>query len=230
MIFFKKLYYTRYKKSSYSISNVDLIIDRIFSKIKKGIYVDIGCNHPIKYNNTYLLYKKGWNGINVDSDEKSISEFKRFRRDDHNVNSLISGSRKKLNYYFYHDRSALNTVDSKLARQRKTKPKKIIKMKTSTLNEILEQSPYKNKKINLLSIDIENHEYEVLKNFNFKKYKIDMIVTECLNLRLRKLETQNQTLEFVLKSKIYKLLKKNNYKLINWVNSDLIFLNKKSKI
>ena len=230
MIFFKKLYYTRYKKSSYSISNVDLIIDRIFSKIKKGIYVDIGCNHPIKYNNTYLLYKKGWNGINVDSDEKSISEFKRFRRDDHNVNSLISGSRKKINYYFYHDRSALNTVDSKLVRQRKTKPKKIIKMKTSTLNEILEQSPYKNKKINLLSIDIENHEYEVLKNFNFKKYKIDMIVTECLNLRLRKLETQNQTLEFVLKSKIYNLLKKNNYKLINWVNSDLIFLNKKSKI
>ena len=230
MIFFKKLYYTRYKKSSYSISNVDLIIDRIFSKIKKGIYVDIGCNHPIKYNNTYLLYKKGWNGINVDSDEKSISEFKRFRRDDHNVNSLISGSRKKLSYYFYHDRSALNTVDSKLVRQRKTKPKKIIKMKTSTLNEILEQSPYKNKKINLLSIDIENHEYEVLKNFNFKKYKIDMIVTECLNLKLRKLETQNQTLEFVLKSNIYKLLKKNNYKLINWVNSDLIFFNKNSKI
>ena len=230
MIFFKKLYYTRYKKSSYSISNVDLIIDRIFSKIKKGIYVDIGCNHPIKYNNTYLLYKKGWNGINVDSDEKSISEFKRFRRDDHNVNSLISGSRKKLNYYFYHDRSALNTVDSKLVRQRKTKPKKIIKMKTTTLNEILEQSPYKNKKINLLSIDIENHEYEVLKNFNFKKYKIDMIVTECLNLKLRKLETQNQTLEFVLKSNIYKLLKKNNYKLINWVNSDLIFFNKNSKI
>ena len=230
MIFLRKLYYARYKKSSYAISNVDLIIDRIFSKIKRGIYVDIGCNHPIKYNNTYLLYKKGWNGINVDSDEKSISEFKRFRRDDHNVNSLVSGSRKKVDYYFYHDRSALNTVDSKLVRQRKTKPKKIIKTKTLTLNDILEQSPYKNKKINLLSIDIENHEYEVLKNFNFRKYKIDMIVTECLNLKSRKIETQNQTLEFILKSDIYKLLKKNNYNLINWVNSDLIFFHKSSKI
>ena len=73
MIFLKKLYYSKYKKTSYAISNVDLIIDRIFSKINKGIYVDVGCNHPIKYNNTYLLYKKGWNGINVDSDEKSIS-------------------------------------------------------------------------------------------------------------------------------------------------------------
>ena len=230
MIFLKKIYYTKYKKSSYSISNVDLIIDRIFSKIKKGIYVDIGCNHPIKYNNTYLLYKKGWNGINVDSDEKSIIEFKKFRKDDHNVNSLISGSKKTINYYFYHDRSALNTVDSKLAKQRKTKPQKIIKRKTSTLNEIIEMSPYKNKKINLLSIDIENHEYETLKYFNLKKYKIDVIVTECLNLKLRKLETQNQTLEFILESNIYKLLKKNNYKLINWVNSDLVFLNKNSKI
>ena len=47
---------------------------------------------------------------------------------------------------------------------------------------------------------------------------------------LRKLETQNQTLEFVLKSSVYKLLKKNNYRLINWVNSDLIFFNKNSKI
>ena len=219
-----------FSKKSYSLLGEDVFLNKYFLKQKEGFYVDVGCYHPISGNNTYLLYKKGWNGINVDSDEKSISEFKRFRGDDHNINSLISGSRKKIKYYFYHDRSALNTVDSKLVRQRKTKPKKIIKMKTTTLNEILEQSPYKNKKINLLSIDIENHEYEVLKNFNFKKYKIDMIVTECLNLKLRKLETQNQTLEFILKSNIYKLLKKNNYKLINWVNSDLIFFNKNSKI
>ena len=230
MIFLKKLYYSKYKKTSYAISNVDLIIDRIFSKRNKGIYVDVGCNHPIKYNNTYLLYKKGWNGINIDSDAKSISEFKKFRKDDYNVNCLISGTKKDIKYYFYHDRSALNTVDSKLVKLRKTKPKKIIKMNSSTLNEILEKSPYKNKKINLLSIDIENHEYEVLKNFNFRKYKIDMIVTECLNLKSRKIETQNQTLEFILKSDIYKLLKKNNYNLINWVNSDLIFFHKSSKI
>ena len=53
----KKLYYEKYTKKSYSISNVDLIIDRMFSKIKNGIFIDLGCNHPIKFNNTYLLYK-----------------------------------------------------------------------------------------------------------------------------------------------------------------------------
>ena len=42
--------------------------------------------------------------------------------------------------------------------------------------------------LDLLSIDIENHEYEVLQNFDFKKYKIDVIVTECHDLEQNKLE------------------------------------------
>ena len=226
----KKIYYSKYRKHSYAISNVDLIINRIFSKIEKGIYLDVGCNHPIKYNNTYLLYKRGWNGINIDSDLKSINAFNKFRKDDFNVKSIISSSNKKINYYFYHDRSALNTVDKKLVKSRKTKPQKIIKLSSLSLDKVINNSPYKNKKINLLSIDIENHEYEALRNFQFKKYKIDMIVTECLNVGAKKLETQNQNLKFILNSKIYKLLIKNDYNLINWVNSDLVFMHKKSKI
>ena len=56
MKFLKSIYYEKYAKKSYAISNVDLIIDRIFANKKKGVYIDVGCNHPIKYNNTYLLY------------------------------------------------------------------------------------------------------------------------------------------------------------------------------
>ena len=226
----KKIYYKRYTKTSYSISGVDLIIDRMFSKVKKGIYIDLGCNHPIKHNNTYLLHKRGWKGINIDSDNKSIQEFNKLRKNDHNVNELVSSKKKKIKYYFYHERSALNTVDPYLAKKRKAKPTKIIKRRTNTLNSIIENSPYKKSKINLLSVDIENHEYEALKNFNFNKYKIDCIIIELLNTKNKNIETQNQNLEFILKSKIYKLLNKKKYKLINWVNSDLIFFNKNSNI
>ena len=52
MNFIKKIYYEKYAKKSYSISNVDLLIDRMFAKLNKGIYIDIGCNHPVKFNNT----------------------------------------------------------------------------------------------------------------------------------------------------------------------------------
>ena len=227
---FKKIYYNKYTKISYSISGVDLIIDRMFSKMKKGIYIDLGCNHPIKHNNTYLLHKRGWEGINIDADEKSIKEFQNLRKKDHNISALISNKKDKIKYYFYHERSALNTVDAKLVKRRKAKPKRIIVRETTTLNDIIENSPYKKSKINLLSIDIENHEYEALKNFKFKKYDIDCIVIEILNTLNKEIETQNQTLDFILKSNVFKLLKKNNYKLINWVNSDLVFVNKKLKI
>ena len=226
----KKIYYKKYSKTSYSISGVDLIIDRIFSKMRKGVYIDLGCNHPIKYNNTYLLHKRGWKGINIDSDSESIEEFNKFRKKDHNVHALVSSKKNKIKYYFYHERSALNTVDPYLVKKRKAKPKKIINRETKTLNSIIENSPYKKSKINLLSIDIENHEYEALKDFKFSKYKIDCIIIELINTKSKKIETQNQNLEFIIKSKIYKLLRKNKYRLINWVNSDLIFFHENSKI
>ena len=38
------------------------------------------------------------------------------------------------------------------------------------------------------------------------------------------LEIYNQSLEYIVNTDLYKLLKKNDYKLINWVNSDLIFI------
>ena len=149
MNFLKKIYYEKYTKKSYSISNVDLIINRMFSKINNGVYIDIGCNHPIKFNNTYLLYKRGWKGINLDLDEKSISEFNILRPKDHNLKALISTEENiEKEIFFYHDRSAINTVSKNLISHRKTKIEEIIiiKEKTTTINRIIENSPFQDKK------------------------------------------------------------------------------------
>ena len=106
--FIYKIYYEKYSTKSYAISNVDLIINRIFKDVKEGIYIDIGCNHPIKYNNTYLLYKRGWQGINVDADDTSIKLFNQFRKKDQNINSIVSDSEEMKELYFYHERSAFS--------------------------------------------------------------------------------------------------------------------------
>ncbi|MDA7583326.1 FkbM family methyltransferase [Candidatus Pelagibacter sp.] len=222
--FLKKIYYQKYSKKSYSISSVDLIIDRLFRNINKGIYLDVGCNHPIKYNNTYLLHKKGWRGINIDLDKTSINEFNLMRRNDHNVQEIvgsIDGEEKEI--YYYHERSAINTLSKELVKKRLIKPREVIKKKSTSINTIIENSPFKGEKINFMSIDIENYEYEALKYFNFKKYDIDIIVAEFTDLNQEKLETYNQSLTYILNTDLYKLLEKNSYKLINWVNSDLVF-------
>ena len=226
----KELYYNKYSKKSFSISSVDLIIERIFSNFDHGIYLDIGCNHPIKYNNTYLLFRKGWNGINVDLDSESIKQFNLMRKKDHNVNALVtSKDNEEKDLYFYHTRSAINTISKDLVEKRENKPKKIKKLKGMSINTIIQNSPFQNKKINLLTIDIENYEFEALKEFNFDKYNVDVIVSEITDINSSKLELYNNSLEKITDSKIYELLTRNNYKLINWVNSDLVFVNKNSK-
>ena len=230
MNYLKKIYYNKYSKKSFSISNVDLVINRIFKNLNNGIYIDIGCNHPIKYNNTYLLYKRGWKGINVDLDQKSIEEFNQFRPNDYNISSLVSDkSNEDKEIYIYHERSAINTISKELVDSRIDKPKTKIVKRTKTLNDIIFESPFNNKKINFLTIDVENHEYEVLKNFEFKKYDIDIIVTELHDIS-KKIEIYTQSLDYITSSNLYKLLTNNNYKLINWIHSDLVFAKKNLKL
>ena len=200
----KELYYNKYSKKSFSISSVDLIIGRLFSNFNCGIYLDIGCNHPIKYNNTYLLYKKGWKGINVDLDSESIKQFNLMRKNDHNVNALVtSKDNEEKDLYFYHKRSAINTISKVLAEKRENKPKKIKKLKGVSINTIIENSPFRNEKINLLSIDIENYEFEALKEFNFAKYNIDVIVSEVTDIDSSKFELYNNSLEKITKILTY---------------------------
>lgn len=59
---------TKYKKN-YSQCGEDIIAKFIIDnglKNDKITYIDIGANKPIEGNNTYLLYKNGIRGINVE--------------------------------------------------------------------------------------------------------------------------------------------------------------------
>ena len=91
------LYYDLYirhksfiKKKSYSQHGEDLFINEYFRKKNAGFYVDIGCFHPLKYNNTHLLYKNGWSGINIDLNPASIDLFNILRPSDYNFCAAIS--------------------------------------------------------------------------------------------------------------------------------------------
>ena len=99
-------------------------------------------------------------------------------------------------------------------------------MQCETLNDIIESSPYKGKKIDFLSIDIEGNELNALRSFNFKKYSPSIVVIEFNDLELKEIEFYFQNIHKVLKSDIYKLMLKNGYKLVNWLHCDLVFVAK----
>ena len=212
------------KKFFYSFGGIDNLIQQIFKSQKKGIYIDIGCGHPIKNSNTYLLNKHGWSGINIDLDIDNIELFKIYRPKDLNICAAISDEIKETDLFFYHSRSALNTIDKKTANYQKAKVTSVKKIKTTTLNNVLDESIYNSSNIDFLSIDVEGSELSVLKNFNFHKFKPKVIVVEYLDLSLNKLEIKNLSIQNAMNSEIYKLIISKNYTLANMIHSDLVFI------
>jgi FkbM family methyltransferase len=230
--FLKKLYFIFNKflkksnvKKSYSIGGIDLLLNYLYKNKFNGVYIDVGCNHPIDGNNTFLLYQKGWSGINVDLDSHAIKMFNYFRPKDYNANIAVSNSEEKVDLFFYHERSTINTISKNVYNSRNKKIKGIKKIQATSLDSIIKNSPYSNKKINLLSIDVEGNELNVLKGFDLKKYYPEVIVIEYLDLVIEKLEFYNQNIDTIINSEIYKYLINFNYHLVNWVHSDLVFVN-----
>ena len=109
----------------------------------------------------------------------------------------------------------------------KAKISNIKKIKTNTLNTVLNNSKYNNLQIDLLSIDIEGSEFLALKNFDFNKYNPKVIVVEYLDLSLPALEIKNLNINSAINSEIYKLIVSKNYTLVNMLHSDLVFVNNK---
>ena len=213
----------KYRKVSYSFNAVDLIINYIFKNKKKGFYVDVGAQHPISNNNTYLLYKKGWNGINIDLDVKNIELLNISRPNDINLNYAISSSVGKQKLFFYHDRSPINTLVKNVAHFQKSKVKIIKDINTITLNKIFDDLKI-NKHIDYMNIDVEGHELDVLKGLDLIKYKPSVISIEFLDLKMKHLEFKNNNIYRIFETEFYRLLIDKNYHFVNWLHGDLIFV------
>lgn len=227
---FKSLYFLSQKylknkpKYSYSFGGVDLLASHFFKDQEKGVYLDIGCHHPISGSNTYLLYRKGWSGINIDLDLGSIELFDFFRSDDHNEQVAVSDCKGEVTLYSHHSRSPVQTVSLQSAQRMDQKGLKKTAVASDTLNSIIENSKFKDCEIDFLSIDIEGHEFNALKYFDFEKYNPKLVVIEYNDPELAKQEFHYQSLENIFNSDIYKLMCAKNYKFVNWHHSDLIFV------
>ena len=144
--------------------------------------------------------------------------FNFFRKEDTNIQAAVSNSSEEKNLYFFHNKSAINTLSIKEG-SKATEVKKVI---TSTLNKIIENSIYKNREIDFLSIDVEGYEIEVLKGLDFNKYKPKLVVLEFIDHEIK--EFYNQKINNILNSQLNKFMENKNYKLVNWIHDDLVYV------
>ena len=207
-----------FPKKSYSIFGEDLFIQNYFKNKPKGFYVDVGCYHPLQGNNTHLLYKKGWSGINFDINHYSIKLFNFLRKRDLNIHSGISRKKSKLTMYYRKEINMLNTLDEKIAKVHFRNGYKKKNIQVNTLNLFLSKKLKKLNKIDFINIDVEGYELDVLKSLNFTTYKPQLICIEIHNIK-KMYDTNYKYLESndvynYLINKKYKVIWKNKYSFI----------------
>tara|TARA_B110001452_G_scaffold137589_1_gene114361 strand:- start:48 stop:779 length:732 start_codon:yes stop_codon:yes gene_type:complete len=186
LYFFYNIYIRNYKfYFSGSQFNEDKKILKLFNKNFKGSYLDVGCYHPTRVNNTLRMFRGGWSGMNIDLNELTIDLFNYARPNDINICSAVSNKSTKKKLYFLGQLDPKNTLDSnhkKWLNKHFNISNKDIKTKiirTRKLGDILDENKFYN--IDFMNIDIEGHEIEVLKSLNFKKFKIKVICIEILS-------------------------------------------------
>ena len=179
------------KKKSYSMEGEDLEVLKLSANIKNGFYVDAGCYHPLHLNNTYLLYKNNWRGINIDLSQFSIDLFNFIRPDDININAAVSDTDGVINYYNKKKISELDTIKKKEAKKRMQGLIKEKKVKSQRLTTILNNSKFINRRIDFLNIDLEGADIDALKSLDFNIYRPKIICIEIIDQIIEQSEIFN---------------------------------------
>jgi len=208
--FYKKLKIFRNSSKNEHLGEFgeDIFIRRFFKNTISGFYVDIGCYHPIKGSLTYYLFKKGWNGLNIDLSKVSIDLFKIARPKDYNVNAAITDFDGDTIYY---ENGVINQQNSLISNGQKQK----IKIKAYKLETLLNNLNITN--VDFLNIDVEGNDFKVISNFNFSKFRPKLI----------SIEQNIYNSEELLKLDCHKLLTNNNYFLTSKIGVTCIYIDKK---
>jgi hypothetical protein len=166
-------------QSGYSLSSSqtgeDMIIRSVLGSVSRGFYVDIGAYHPVGISNTYHFYLRGWRGLNVDANPLAKRLFDWVRPRDINVQACVDVEGGVEKDYYMFDRPALNTITPAGVKagieEHGTRPVKSIRLRTRTLNDLLDEYVAPAQPIHLLSIDVEGLDHALLTSLNFDKYR-----------------------------------------------------------
>lgn len=204
----------------FSQTGEDVILSALLRK-EGGFYIDVGCNEPIGKSNIFFLYLKGWKGITIDANEELIKQHKKIRKKDKSICAAVSNTFKEVTFYKTGGSGAVSTISEEFYNANKARYNysETQTVHTQTLTSILDKNTSPDVSIDLLSVDVEGIDLEVLQGLNFEKYRPGLIVVETHGFEIDNKEQHP----------VYQLLKRNNYRLLNFATMNAYFIDDKKE-
>lgn len=206
---------------SFSHCGEDRVLAYLFKEFSTGFYVDVGAFHPQTSSNTFLLYQRGWRGINIDALPGAMEPFRRMRARDINLELAISEKEETLTYYKIGDTpNEMNgfsfEFQSNLYSEFGIKESDVrrIPIAARPLAKVLDEHLPAGRSVQLLSIDVEGMELQVLASSNWERHRPLVVMTE-----------HHQEMSASLNDlAVCRFLRQNAYRLISKLPNELIFL------
>jgi FkbM family methyltransferase len=150
------------------------LVGGFFGNIK-GYFVEVGANDPRERSQTWLLEQSGWTGVLVEP-QPDLAATLRAERKAKVFPVACSSPENAGRELPVHVAGPLSALDRKRMAPGAT-PEKIINVPIRTLDTILAEagSPAG---FDFLSIDVEGHEIEVLRGFDFARWRPQLILLE----------------------------------------------------
>lgn len=174
----------RWQTPSWSQEGEDRILFRLFERKTTGFYVDVGAHHPKRFSNTYLFYRRGWKGINIDAMPGSMALFKRMRPRDINLEVGVGVRTETLTYNMFSD-PAFNGFSDNLSQTRDESVMSARLIGTQLvhvrlLSDILMEHIDVNAKIDFMSVDVEGLDLDVLSSNDWSRFRPTILLVEVL--------------------------------------------------
>jgi FkbM family methyltransferase len=148
---------------------------RRFFNDTPGFFVEVGANQPIEGSQSWHLEQCGWRGILVEPQPK-LAERLREVRSAKVFAAACSSPKNAAQLLPLHVAGPLSSLN-RAAMAPGSYPEEIIRVPVRTLDDILVEGGAP-QPLDFLSIDVEGHEIEVLRGFDFARWRPRLILLE----------------------------------------------------
>lgn len=152
------------------------LILEFFGRKRTGFFVEVGANDPHSGSQTWLLEQNGWRGILVEP-QATLCEKLRLARKNSQVFQVACSTPGKEGEATLHigESNGVSTLEKQLD-SHGTRFIATERIKVTTLDKVLGEG--RAERIDFLSLDVEGHEIEVMRGFDFEKYRPSLILIE----------------------------------------------------